>query len=288
MPKSARQPETPEMIASPLPHVSPKLPCTPNTALLAAIQATALVSAYHDRWVADAYWRPCEVGGRFHLPLVNPDSGRPSRTFTHSGAYAGMVEVEGQPWLLEHRTTSDEIELPAAPFWQALVADSQSAGYLLAHERSGQPLAGVAYDIVRRPEIRPRLVPKGSAKRTAAENLGTLLEIEQGTYCGCPLTGSMAEPVDSAGRESLELYGMRVACDARQRPQWYFQRACCRATTNNCAARRRLVANSRCNPTGPPFWSTLSQPRSLLELSHPVRVPGPMLGSGTRRCSQDK
>ena len=186
------------------------------------MQAAVLLSAYHDRYAADA-WTPCEIGGRFRVPLVNPDSGHPSRTFTHAGAYAGVVQINDRRWLLEHRTTSNDIESPATHSGGRSIR--RPDGRLSAGPGSaGQCLAGVVYDVVRRPEIRPRIVPKGSARPTPEENLGTPTEIEQGTYFGWPLPGQPAELIAAGGRETLKLFGLRLASDARKRPDWYFQR----------------------------------------------------------------
>ena len=106
---------------------------------------------------------------------------------TMRGPTPALCKWTGGGWLLQQRTTSQDIAGPEAPFWQSLEFDAQTAGYLLAHDQMGQRLAGVAYEVVRRPEIRPRLVPKGSARRSTEESWGTITEMELGTYCGRPL-----------------------------------------------------------------------------------------------------
>jgi hypothetical protein len=225
LPTLLRTPAEPEMATQAA--LEPTLAaCSP--ADFAAAQVTGLLAAYEQRyemaaWMTEA-WLPCEMGGRFNMPLTNPDTGRHSRTFNHAGAYAGIVQIKGKRWLLEHRTTRQEIEAAASPYWQSLTFDGRTAGCLLAHDQAGEPLEGVAYDVVRRPEIRPRIVPKGSTRRSIKENLGTLTEIEQGSYYGCPLPSPVSELIAAEGRESLALYALRLAADARSRPGWYFQR----------------------------------------------------------------
>ena len=130
-----------------------------------------------------------------------------------------MVEANGKRHLLEHKTTSEEISEPDAIYWQRLAIDAQVSSYCLAHWQMQERLAGTVYDVIRKPTIRPKRIPKGSTKRTQVENIGTQLEIEQcGTYFGQTVPGDIPEV------ETAMHYCHRLTFDCVRDPNKYFQR----------------------------------------------------------------
>lgn len=84
------------------------------------------------------------------VPIVNPESGRPMLGFEMTLRLDVLVteKTTGELWLVEHKTTSDEIE-GYGPYWQRLAIDQQISIYLLA-----TGAVGVIYDVVRKPGIR--------------------------------------------------------------------------------------------------------------------------------------
>lgn len=151
-----------------------------------AATAKGLMTGYHARW-QDAGWITIATEREFLLPIVNPDSGRISRTFNYAGKFDGIVEHHGQLFLLEHKTASDSIEDPNAPYWQRLDIDSQIDLYCLANVQLEQPVVGVLYDVVRKPGIKPKQVKgEGRIETTAeyAERLGKDTLERPGFYFG--------------------------------------------------------------------------------------------------------
>ena len=128
-----------------------------ESAALVRAKARGLLEGYDHRY-RDAGWVAMGVEQTFHQPIVNPNSGRRSRTFTHAGKWDGTVSFQGQAWLLEHKTTCQDISDLSAPYWRQLAIDSQVSGYMLAHWQGGERLAGTLYDVIRKPQIRPKNV----------------------------------------------------------------------------------------------------------------------------------
>ncbi len=149
--------------------------------------ARGLMRGYDARWSGDN-WKAQRVENEFQVPIVNPDTGKSSRTFTLAGKMDGIAKYLQKSWLIEHKTTSESIEDPASPYWRRLEIDAQVSTYLLAAWQQGIDLAGTMYDVIRKPAIRPKQV-KG------------------------------------AGRiETPQEFGQRLTNDCLERPEWYFAR----------------------------------------------------------------
>jgi hypothetical protein len=102
----------------------------------------------------------------------------------------------------------------------------------------------VLFDVVRQPELRPRLVPRGSAKKSRDENRGTREEIALGTFYGLPLPtddiASFLAAVDAGdGRETLDLFALRVEAEMLTHGTRHFQRRVILVTPED---RERAVA----------------------------------------------
>src|SRR5579872_5658882 len=154
---------------------------------LPAAIARGLMRGYDSRWV-DAGWTALAVEEEYHLPIINPDTSKPSRTFTHAGKLDGKAEFGGKRFLVEHKTSSEEISDPNAPYWRRLEIDAQVSGYMLAQWQQGNKLDGTLYDVIRKPGIRPKQVTRGSRLETPEE------------------------------------FEERLYADTLERPEWYFQR----------------------------------------------------------------
>ena len=98
---------------------------------------------------ADQY-RVEAIEEKFEGAIRVPGRARSLRNFRFGG-WRDMVLVDklDRRWLLERKTTSDEI-VGFGPFWQRLNLDFQTSAYLLY----GQ-FEGVLYDVVRKPGLRP-------------------------------------------------------------------------------------------------------------------------------------
>ena len=92
----------------------------------------------------------------FSLPLVNPDTGAASRTFTLAGKMDGIVRLpDGRLAVLEYKTAGEDIS-PNADYWRRLRCDAQISQYVLAARALGHDVATVLYDVTRKPTIRLR------------------------------------------------------------------------------------------------------------------------------------
>ncbi len=173
-----------------------------------------LLFGYHHRWL-DEPWQVHEIESEFHVPIFNPDTRRPSRHFTHAGKVDGLVSRDGRTYLLEHKTCRDDLG-PDSPYWKRLTIDTQISGYLLARWHLGQRLDGVLYDVIRKPEIRPRKLSDREEKQLTITR----------RYCGSPLDDTAYElwRKDPASRETPAMFEARLAQDTLARPDWYFAR----------------------------------------------------------------
>ncbi len=192
-----------------------------NCSPLAVAKARGLLVAYHARWVG-AGLEAFHIRPTVRAPVVNPVTGRASRTFRFAGQCDGVVGWRERRFLLEVRTAGEEIDHPDAPFWQRLAVDDRPILYAMALQREGCPVEGTIYDVLRRPAIQPRLVPKGKDEADP----GTLTEIlGRGTYFGRPLSAAdRAAALEGEARETPALFAIRVAADALKRPARYLRR----------------------------------------------------------------
>lgn len=75
------------------------------------------------------------------------------------GFFDGIVERDGQLYIMEHKTTNQDISKPDAPYWQRLAMDRQITLYLWAAKQLGLDVSGVMYDVIRKPNIDYKLTP---------------------------------------------------------------------------------------------------------------------------------
>ena len=92
----------------------------------------------------------------FELPLINPATGAPSRTFRLAGKLDGIVRLpDGRLAVLEYKTSGEDIS-PSSAYWLRLRCDGQISQYVLAARALGYDVATVMYDVTRKPTIRLR------------------------------------------------------------------------------------------------------------------------------------
>ena len=147
------------------------------------------------------------------------------------GKIDGVVRMtDGRVGIIEHKTTSADL---SGDYWQRLRLDTQVGIYSLACRGldlfpSGAP-DFIVYDVVRKPTIRPKAIPKAEMSRLfeAAESKGVI------TYEGHDV-GMTAEEVEALdGRESPQLYGLRLLADITEQPEKYFGRREVHRTTDD-------------------------------------------------------
>lgn len=152
----------------------------------------------------------------FRVPLRNPTTGFRSRTFAFAGKIDRIVRLEdGRLAVRETKTTGENgVEDADSDFWKRLRIDSQISGYVIAARALGFAVETIQYDVIVKPNIRPRLV----TKKIAFEwNLS-------GRYSGEVIPYNTRAETDSGFRESPTMFGARLAADIRDNPGKYFQR----------------------------------------------------------------
>lgn len=92
----------------------------------------------------------------FEIPLVNPRTGRTSRTFRLAGKIDGIVRLpDWRLAVLEYKTAGEDIS-PDSDYWLRLRCDGQISLYVMAARAMGHDVATVLYDVTRKPTIRLR------------------------------------------------------------------------------------------------------------------------------------
>lgn len=169
-----------------------------------------MMAGYHIKW-NEQKWTTLSIEEEFHVPIYNPESGAKSRLYTFAGKFDGTVTDDtGRVYLLEHKTTSQDILDPSSSYWRQLLVDSQINSYMLAGHIQGREFAGVVYDVVRKPSIKP--------KRISKKDQSVLLS--HGLY----LDVKVSNEARSLDFESPELFGIRVTKEYLSNPNRFYQR----------------------------------------------------------------
>jgi hypothetical protein len=190
----------------------------------------------------------------FDLPLVNPETGRPTPSFRRVGKIDRIIRHKGNGRLLiqENKSTSKSIDSDST-YWLRLRKDTQSKVYIVAARNmnlpQGQP-SGLLHDVFHKPQISPK-------KLTQAESAEF---VKTGEYCGQsfavgrlnvggvgdqPVVAYLVDGVEAqielgaepkpkkdgtcaprafAIRETPGMFGARLLQDMTTRPEFYFAR----------------------------------------------------------------
>ena len=159
----------------------------------------------------------------FEIPLVNPQTGAASRTFSLAGKIDGIEVESGALAVAEYKTTSEDIG-PDSEYWLWLRCDPQICQYVLAARALGFDLSRVLYDRTRKPTIRPKQVvnldPEGL--RVVLNATGERVYLKNGKP---RQTGSTKDGhVLQTHTETATEYGERLLADIGARPEYYYQR----------------------------------------------------------------
>ena len=121
-------------------------------------KAECLLTGYHFRWEKqDLETLATEV--EFRTDLVNPATGRNSRTFQLGGKIDAIAKDDrDQHWVVEHKTTSEDIT-QGSEYWLRLRLDAQVSTYYTGAKALGYDVQGCLYDVIRKPLLRQSAVP---------------------------------------------------------------------------------------------------------------------------------
>lgn len=156
------------------------------------------------RWAEDEF-EVVATEQSFDLPLVNPDTNRPSSTWRLAGKIDRIVRLpNGRLAVQEYKTTSESLDT-ASDYWRRLRLDQQISMYVLAARRLGHDVDTVVYDVTRKPSIRP--------KKPVKADLASWPR-----YFDEEMSG------DAPSRETAKMFGARLSADIAERPDHYFAR----------------------------------------------------------------
>jgi hypothetical protein len=142
----------------------------------------ALLAGYYKRYENDTLIKKVHPEVKFEENLEG------SRTFKVAGKLDGLCELkDGRLAVKEDKTTSDSVA-DDSYYWLRLRFNPQLMQYVLAARKLGWNVDCVIYDVVRKPGIRPKQVPKQDRIETADE------------------------------------FGDRLLADTQARPEFYFAR----------------------------------------------------------------
>ena len=119
-------------------------------------KAEALLIGYHFYWDSESI-DVLAVEREFAIDLVNPITGKKSRTFSVGGKADGIVFQPGVGHLIvEHKTTSESV-VAGGDYWRKLRMDAQVSTYIAAGKALGFDIVGCLYDVVSKPTLEPRM-----------------------------------------------------------------------------------------------------------------------------------
>jgi hypothetical protein len=168
-------------------------------------RAQVLMTGYHLRWKDEPY-EVLAVEVTFNAPLVNPVTGKPSRTWRLAGKVDVVVRDlrTGKVLLVEHKTSSEDIT-SGSSYWKRLRLDGQVSIYFVGARSLGFEIEGCLYDVIGKIQQRPlAATPVEHRKYTQKDNR---------LYKG-------QREVDESPEEYLERIGAVVA----EAPETFFAR----------------------------------------------------------------
>jgi hypothetical protein len=118
----------------------------------------------------------------FHLPLRNPETGKPTSVWTMDGVIDRIVKLsDGRIALMEYKTTTRDFS-PGAEYWVGLHLDQQLSIYVIAARQLGYDISTVLYDVTRRPLLKPKMAtPIAERKYTTKKSKRKGVEYPAGT-----------------------------------------------------------------------------------------------------------
>ena len=188
-------------------------------------KAEALMIGYDARWGDDAA-EALAIEVQFDAPLVNPETGRPSRTWRLGGKIDGIIRdpVTGAVLIMEHKTATGDIA-PGSDYWRRLRMDTQVSTYYLGAEALGYAVEGCMYDVIGKPALRPSQVPlvDEDGVKIVHNESGERVRTKDGKKWR--QTGDAKEGYALQTREETpDEYKERILADIAENPGKYFQR----------------------------------------------------------------
>lgn len=192
-----------------------------------AAKLRAMICGYHIRWESDVErYEVLEVECEFTMPLLNPATNAPSRTWMLAGKIDGVFwerALEAK-LVVEHKTSSEDIS-PGSQYRVRLQLDNQVSTYMDGAAALGHLVAGCLYDVLKKPALRPyKATPEAQRKFTAGKVCTDLAD----DCPKCAGSGWKEAPRLHATQrdrdETPEEYQARVMTAIAEDPASYYQR----------------------------------------------------------------
>jgi hypothetical protein len=182
---------------------------------LIGAKCRALLSGYDLRW-REAGYAPETVERTLLSDLFNPDTGGKSRSFQIAGKLDVVASYANRRVLFDHKTTSQDIADPDAPYWRQLVIEGQVDHYWLLQWLHAEKVDDAVWDVIRKPSISPKKITKAEIKSV----------VSIGEYFGMHVSDADKQAFINGGeRETVAMYEARLIHDCTtERPDWYFAR----------------------------------------------------------------
>lgn len=199
--------------------------CLPGSAEdpFAQVKVEELLRGYHCMW-EDSTKIALAVEAEFRTRLRNPITGAPSHTFDLGGKLDLVVAGVGHQWIVEHKTTSDDITL-GSNYWRRLELDSQISHYYVGARALGYEPRGCVYDVIRKPLLRPSMVPvlDEEGRKIVLDACGERVRTKDGKKWR--ETGDTAQGyVLQVREETPDEFRRRLREDIASKPEQYFAR----------------------------------------------------------------
>ncbi len=156
-------------------------------------------------------------------PLVN-------RTVELAGKVDALiwgVQIDGLPFdMMEFKTAGEEIEgEEGKKFWDRLRNDPQISIYRKLMESNGYHDGRIFYDVTRKPNIEPLLIPTldTDGVKIVLDAAGQRVRTKDGKKWRESGDASMGYTLQ-ARRQTPQEFGERLLADIQARPNWYYQR----------------------------------------------------------------
>lgn len=186
-----------------------------------------LVCAYEWRWQADPLVNVAtEIS--FQLPLVNPDTGRPTPSFDLAGKIDAIISLvqlpNGRLAVKESKTVSEDLG-QHSPLWRRLRIDHQISLYVHAARQMGYAVDTVLYDVTRKPSIAPTPLPITDSDGVKVVLDADGLRVKNTSNKSWRQTGDKEKGYVLQTRPmTTEEWGLKLVADIVSRPDFYFSR----------------------------------------------------------------
>jgi hypothetical protein len=126
------------------------------------VRVEEMLRGYLARWGPPQDVVAIEV--EFEVPLVNPATGRASRTWRVGGKLDAVGYDDGTLAIVEHKTSSSDIS-PGSDYYRQLRLDPQVSTYFMGARALGHDVERCMYDVLGKPALRPlRATPEDKRK----------------------------------------------------------------------------------------------------------------------------